>query len=215
MNTISAIFNFENIGGKIKNLAKWSCWITIFLIWIAAPISFFVLLSDDWTAGLCWIPLVGAIVGPVFVWIGNWAMYAFGEFVEDIHAMRNKEGTTTEVNANTNQTQFSTPKSTTVNIPFEKWNKAYADQGKVIGVCGVCGKKNCPVVFAEFEDFWGKAEKNMCYDCCSKRDYTPKRKIHITKMETDETAKESYVCKCGERFYGETCPNCGRTLKDL
>ena len=99
MGKISEIFNFDNIGGKIKNLAKWSCWITILLIWIAAPIAFIVLVSDDWTAYLCWIPLVGAIVGPVFVWIGSWTMYAFGEFVEDIHAMRDKEGTTEEVKA--------------------------------------------------------------------------------------------------------------------
>ena len=94
MGKISEIFNFENIGGKIKNLAKWSCWITILLIWIAAPITFIALVTDDWTAYLCWIPLVSAIVGPVFVWISSWAMYAFGEFVEDIHAIRNKEGTT-------------------------------------------------------------------------------------------------------------------------
>ena len=97
MGEMSGIFNFENIGSKIKNLAKWSCWITILLIWIAAPITFIVLVSDDWTAELCWIPLVGAIVGPIFVWVGSWTMYAFGEFVEDIHAMRNKEGTTNKV----------------------------------------------------------------------------------------------------------------------
>ena len=90
-------FNFDNIGGKIKALAKWSCWITILLIWIAAPIAFIALIADDWTADLCWIPLVSAIVGPIFVWIGSWATYAFGEFVEDTHAIRNKEGTTKEV----------------------------------------------------------------------------------------------------------------------
>ena len=99
MGKISEIFNFDNIGGKIKNLAKWSCWITILLIWVAAPIAFIVLVSDDWTAYLCWIPLVGAIVGPVLVWVESWVLYAFGEFVEDIHAIRDKEGTTKEVNA--------------------------------------------------------------------------------------------------------------------
>ena len=82
MGKISEIFNFDNIGGKIKNFAKWSCWITILLIWIAAPISFIVLVSDNWTAELCWIPLLGAIVGPFFVWIGSWTMYALGELVE-------------------------------------------------------------------------------------------------------------------------------------
>lgn len=90
MGAISEIFNFDNIGGKIKSFAKWSCWITIALIWIAAPITFIILLFDELTAHLCWIPLVGAVVWPVFIWIGSWAMYAFGEFVEDTHAIRNK-----------------------------------------------------------------------------------------------------------------------------
>ena len=98
MGKISEIFNFDNIGIKIKNFTKWSCWITILLIWIAAPITFIVLVSDDWTAYLCWIPLVGAIVGPVLVWVGSWLLYAFGEFVEDVHAIRDKEGTTKEAN---------------------------------------------------------------------------------------------------------------------
>ena len=67
MGKISEFFIFENIGGKIKNIAKWSCWITILLIWIAAPIAFVALAVDDWTAELCCLPLVGAVVGPVFV----------------------------------------------------------------------------------------------------------------------------------------------------
>ena len=100
MGKISEIFNFDNIGGKIKNLAKWSCWITILLIWIAALIAFIVLAADDWTAELCVIPLVGAIVGPVFVWISSWAMYAFGELVEDTHAMRKKYYPMAEEQAN-------------------------------------------------------------------------------------------------------------------
>ena len=88
MGKISEIFNFDNIGGKIKNLAKWSCWITILLIWIAAPIAFIALAVDDWTVEFCWIPLVGAIVGPVFVWIGSWVTYAFGEYIEDTKSIR-------------------------------------------------------------------------------------------------------------------------------
>ena len=90
MRTISDIFNFDNIGAKIKSLAKWSCWISILLIWIAAPIFLILLASQKWSAGLWWIPVVGAILGPIFIWIGSWVMYAFGQFVEDTHAVRNK-----------------------------------------------------------------------------------------------------------------------------
>lgn len=89
MGKISEIFNFDNIGEKIKSLTKWSCWITILLIWIAAPIAFIVLVSDDWTVNLCWIPIVSAIVGPIIVWIGSWTMYAFGEIVQGISNIDN------------------------------------------------------------------------------------------------------------------------------
>ena len=92
MGKISEIFNFENIGGKIKSLTKWCCWVSILLIWISSPICFISLVSNKYTANLWWIPIVYAIVGPIVVWIGSWAMYAFGEFVEDTHAIRNKEG---------------------------------------------------------------------------------------------------------------------------
>lgn len=61
MGKISEIFNFNNIGGKIKNLAKWSCW----------------------------IPLVSAIVLPFLIWISSWILYAFGELVENSNSTNN------------------------------------------------------------------------------------------------------------------------------
>lgn len=81
---------YEDIGGKIKNLAKW-----IFVIeaGIAVIAGFFLLEENTW-AGL--LALIG---GPLVAWISSWILYAFGQIVEDVHAMRNKEGTTTEVKA--------------------------------------------------------------------------------------------------------------------
>ena len=96
MGKISEIFNFDNIGQKIKSLTKWSCWITILLIWIAAPIAFIVLVADNWTAELCWIPLVSAIVGPVIVWLSSWTMYAFGELVDNSTHKQNSKKTPVE-----------------------------------------------------------------------------------------------------------------------
>lgn len=78
------IFNFENIGKKIKNLTKWLCWITILLTWIVALVAFFGLLANDYTAKLCWIPVVVAIVASFFIWISSWAIYAFGELVDKV-----------------------------------------------------------------------------------------------------------------------------------
>ena len=87
---ISKFFNYDNIGGKIKNIAKWYCWITILLIWISAPILFIVLVASPGTDEMWWIPIVGAIVGPFVIWVSTWPVYAFGEFVEDTHEIRNK-----------------------------------------------------------------------------------------------------------------------------
>lgn len=91
MGKISEIFNFENIGGKIKGFAKWSCWITILLIWIAAAFSFVFIVTDEWKASFWWIPIIGAIAGPISVWLGCWALYAFGQLVEDVHALRSNK----------------------------------------------------------------------------------------------------------------------------
>ena len=89
MGKLSEIFNFDNIGSKIKNFVERSCWISIILLWISEAIAFFALIANEWTAYLCWIPLVAAVVGPFLIWLSSWLLYAFGEMVEDIHAMRN------------------------------------------------------------------------------------------------------------------------------
>ena len=74
---------YENIGGKIKNWAKW-----MFIIEaIGAIISGFVLLivrgfEDGWWA------LFIIFFGPIVAWGGSWILYAFGELAEDVHAIR-------------------------------------------------------------------------------------------------------------------------------
>ena len=138
MEKIKKFFNFDNIGGKIKNFVKWCCWISIIVVWIASVIMFFNLISNDYTASLCWIPMLMAAVYPFVIWVGSWAMYAFGELVEDIHAIRNKECPVTEnnnlevkdftTNATNNKQVFSCPKC---NNPVY-----YGDP-----VCILCGQK--------------------------------------------------------------------------
>ena len=46
--------------------------------------NFFVLICDDWTMDLCWIPLVSGFFAPFLIWITSWVLYAFGEMVENI-----------------------------------------------------------------------------------------------------------------------------------
>ena len=94
MKKIQSIFNFDNIGTKIKNLTKWSCWITILLVWIAAAVvTVFGLVYGEWYAPfVCFVP---AVVASFIIWIGSWSMYAFGEFVEKTTVIeRNTRGET-------------------------------------------------------------------------------------------------------------------------
>lgn len=77
--------------------------------------------------------------------------------------------------------QEATPPAAQPSVPSltvmrSRWEKAIADQGEYIGTCEMCGKKRQDVVLAEFEDFFGKGQRDLCFDCFSKRDCTPIRR---------------------------------------
>ena len=80
METFQKLFNFDNIGKKIKNFTKWYCWIMIILCWIAAIVGFIILLDES--EEVAFLPLIGGLVAPFIIWIGSWVMYAFGELVD-------------------------------------------------------------------------------------------------------------------------------------
>lgn len=73
---------YENIGGKIKN---WAVGLFGFEA-ISCIIAGIVLIVEDF--GLEGFLLM--ILGPFAAWVGSWILYAFGELVEDTHAIRNK-----------------------------------------------------------------------------------------------------------------------------
>ena len=66
---------FNNIGGKMKGLAKFVCAIGI----IASVIGGIALMSNRWFA---FVGVLVIILGPVVVWIGTWTLYGFGELIE-------------------------------------------------------------------------------------------------------------------------------------
>ena len=66
---------FDNIGGKIKGLAKVLFWLEA----IAAVIVGFVLVEG--TEGLS---LLFAIAGVLVAWISAWFLYGFGEIIEKL-----------------------------------------------------------------------------------------------------------------------------------
>lgn len=80
---------YNNIGGKIKIWAKWVFIVEalfaiisgIYMIADGFEVDDFVLISG----------IVTVIFGPCVALISTWLLYAFGQIVEDVHAIRNKE----------------------------------------------------------------------------------------------------------------------------
>ena len=71
------MFHYDNIGGKIKGLAK-----AAFIVEaIAAVLSGLVMFAEDDDMFL--IALLVAIVGPIVAWVGSWLLYGFGQLIEN------------------------------------------------------------------------------------------------------------------------------------
>ena len=85
---------YENIGGKIKNLAKWTFYINAVLVVIAGVItSVGTLFSSLYNEGagpiIIFLSTPFAVALEILVaWVGTWTLYAFGELVEDTHELR-------------------------------------------------------------------------------------------------------------------------------
>ena len=71
---------FNNIGRKIKMLAKCMCWLGI----IASVISGIAIISEDSYYNSTIVPGILVAVGGSFLsWIGSFFTYGFGELVEN------------------------------------------------------------------------------------------------------------------------------------
>lgn len=111
MGKFKKFFNFDNVGGKIKNLVKWYCWISIIVIWIGAAITFLVSLGDDDTIIFALIALTAAAVMPFSIWVSSWFMYGFGELIENT---RGGQGMPTEVPTPTQTLTAQSPAATPI-----------------------------------------------------------------------------------------------------
>lgn len=67
---------YDNIGGKIKGLAKWVC--IIGSIIMAIPGISFIMQGEDFIL----VGILLLVLGPVICWISSWMLYGFGELIE-------------------------------------------------------------------------------------------------------------------------------------
>ena len=125
---------YENIGGKIKNWAKW-----MFIVEAICAIIVGVALFSEAEYDEIFIlyGFLTIIVGPIVSLVGSWILYAFGQLVEDVHAMRDKEGTTKEGHAK-RETEEKAEQKTTISPNQE------VKENVVVPVQIKNGKYECP-----------------------------------------------------------------------
>lgn len=97
---------FENIGGKIKGLAKFICWVGI-VICVIAGIIMFVQAGEAYSSAertvLVITGLAIIIVGSLMSWIGSFLLYGFGELVESTSIIRKN---LSEISTSVNRSSF-------------------------------------------------------------------------------------------------------------
>ena len=81
---------YNNIGKKIKGLAKVIAYGGIFICSLGG-IAAFLAMSSDWqTEDIAFIGLVIAVIGSLVCWISGFFTYGFGELVDQTMEINNK-----------------------------------------------------------------------------------------------------------------------------
>lgn len=86
------LFNFNDIGNKIKKIAEIYFKVMTVLYWIAAVVFIIVAIVEDWGIWLL-IALGSALLGPVLAWFSAVPLYGFGELItKTTEVARNTRG---------------------------------------------------------------------------------------------------------------------------
>lgn len=91
---------YENIGGKIKGLAK----ATFVVEAIAAVITGIVLMVDD--ENMIPFGLILLIAGPAIAWASSWLLYGFGELIDRVCEIAKNTRTSRDTSAVTNNQAY-------------------------------------------------------------------------------------------------------------
>lgn len=189
---------YENIGGKIKNWAKW---MFIFEA-IGAVIAGLVLLFTD--EDLILYGLLTAICGPIVAYVSSWILYAFGQLVEDNERVRkNIVQDETSAQCHTNHTSkkstsdgkygnaiiddvpdFESMKVYKQNATAENKENAFEDICNKSDIetlqpegeqCELCGSYVDHLTYCEIKDDFGTRYRSICDECITKNKAKPKK----------------------------------------
>ena len=76
---------FDNIGSKIKTLAKVICWIGILI----SVISGIVVIASTGSTGVP-VGILVIVLGALLSWIGSFVLYGFGQLIENSEEIKSK-----------------------------------------------------------------------------------------------------------------------------
>lgn len=181
---------YEGIGGKIK---KWAQWIFIVEA-ISSIIAGIICVCTD--EDLVLYGFLAIFVGPIVAWVSSWILYAFGELVEDVHAIRYKEASSVEKAPIIQSAAPATPAPSTWVCTCGKMHHNY----EMSCVCGMTKEK-------------AKAAKSPAQSAAKPAE----RYLFQEKEKLPEfTARVStWTCTCGKvhQDYESAC-SCGVTKQE-
>ena len=132
---------YNNIGGKIKGLAKGF----FFIEALASIIGGIALILESHRDDEIFIGVIIIIAGPIIAWISSWFLYAFGELVEKTcEIARNTSGSRrkSEVQANEKSAKPHKKEYTHVDkTPDKHINNEVIDDEYINVVCPKCEEK--------------------------------------------------------------------------
>ena len=167
MEKFKEIFNFDNISGKIKTLAKVLCSIGI----IVSVIAGIVVMCIEYMDAYLILPgLLIIIVGSLLSWVSSFFTYAFGELVERAISIDSRLYYLGKELAPKTEAPDSKPQSEeiTTNETVANGNPSRVNTPEQLGTCEMCEKENVAVFECCYENQYGRFYREMCSDCIEK-----------------------------------------------
>ncbi|MBQ8953973.1 MAG: hypothetical protein IJ048_07635 [Clostridia bacterium] len=76
---------FSNVGGKLKGIAEFVCWIGI----LASCLGGYVIYTNSYSQYSAFYAILIAVSGSLASWLGSLGLYAFGQLVENSDICKN------------------------------------------------------------------------------------------------------------------------------
>lgn len=147
---------FTNIGKKIKVLAQVFCWGGI-----AVSVIISVFLTTQYPIGPM-VPFYIIVGGSLVSWISSFALYGFGELIDQTQEINKK--------ISGEPKKYSDTNSKRINQTVAKEEKHYNSEK---GTCELCEKQYVDVIKCKIVDSLGTRYRKICPDCMKSNNATP------------------------------------------